>query len=346
MMGDNRLSDQPQPMEFLNMHLGDDLQPCPGACWRDTCSQPDPTEPCREQTWPLDPSESTGHSAPHSGSGLETAHFESCSSHGEPVQASGSPGALGSSQTLDCPRQSQSSSTQVVFWAGILQAQMCVLDLEEELEKTEGLRAELRCCIPPPPPDSSSNVELSSSPPVEEDFREDSSASEGENQAWPREDVAGSSLEWGAEEESVFFDNPLFLESPCSDTSVAGECFSWELPDSHTNMRTRPNSPQTLESPRPGCTVSWKPGSESDLEGSRTNSSGHTTPPFPVPPYKSHPSCWPSQAAVERASTASSGEEEDEVSLFQEISPGPFWGHCREGPSWGPLGSEHSLMTF
>ncbi|XP_042526874.1 PH and SEC7 domain-containing protein 4 [Dipodomys spectabilis] len=340
MMGDNRLSDQPETVEFLNMYLGDDLQLCPGACPGDTCSQPEPTEPCREQTWTFDPPESTRHGAPHSGSGVDPTQLESCSSQGEPAHTSASLGTLRSSQTLACPRQSQSSSTQVVFWAGILQAQMCVLDLEEELEKTEGLRAELRCCIPPPPPDFSGNIGLSSSPPVEEDFRDDNSESEGENQAWPRADMPGSSVEWGAEEESVFFDNPLFLESPCSDASVAGECFSWGITDSHTNMRTRPDNPQTLESPIPGCS-----GSEPDLEGNTTNSSGHTTPPFPVPSYKSHQFCWASRDATEGDSIASSGEEQDEASLEDKVGPASPVVSCVDQvltPETGHLGTDLS----
>ena len=37
MMGDDSLSEHPNPMEFLSLSLGDDLRPCPGADLRETC---------------------------------------------------------------------------------------------------------------------------------------------------------------------------------------------------------------------------------------------------------------------------------------------------------------------
>ncbi|XP_048208343.1 PH and SEC7 domain-containing protein 4 [Perognathus longimembris pacificus] len=306
MMGDRRVSGQPQPADLLNTCSGDDLQPCPGACPRDPGSHPGPPEPHGQRTWPLGPPESAGPGAPHGGSGVESS-----SSRGEP---------LGCSRPRGCaPQGRSSSSTQVVFWAGILQAQMCVLDLEEELEKTEGLRAELRCCLPPPPPQL--HAGLSALPPAEEDFREESSESEEENQAWPGADTPGSSLEWGAEEESVFFDNPLFLESPRPDTSAAGDCSAWGLPDSQASVRAWPTDPHTPPSPPPGRAVSPEPGSGPRVESSSTSSSGRSTPPFPVPSYKSHPFCWAAQAPTGGASAASSGEEEDAAPL--EDNPGP-----------------------
>ena len=100
----------------------------------------------------------------------------------------------------------------MVFWAGILQAQMCVLDLEEELEKTEGLRAELRCCIPTAPADLPTfpsspvgprNLGLLPSPPPDADeaSEDDSSGPEGEPQkpAWPREGTLDLEPRWPLE---------------------------------------------------------------------------------------------------------------------------------------------------
>lgn len=282
-MGDDRLSEHPKPMEFLNLHLGDNLQPGPGAHLRETCSLPDPPEPRGEQTWASEP--------PERPDALP-------SSQGEPRHKAAPPGSPGNSHPLGNPRQSQSTSTQVVFWAGILQAQMCVLDLEEELEKTEGLRAELRCCLPaapvelPPFPSSPAGPRSSGlhpSSPVEAAQRGDSSGPEGENQhsVWPREGGTDSSPEWGAEEESVFFDNPLFLESPSSDTSASGARFSWGLSDSH-----EPQCPQILEPPLPGGEVLWELASEPGLGDGAADYSGRTTPSFPVPTYKPHSFSW------------------------------------------------------
>lgn len=305
MMGDDRLSEHPGPVEFLNIYLGDNLQPHPGEPPSEPCSCPAPPAPFREQTGASDPSDSTGRrDAPPRGSSAE-------------------PGGLGS------PRQSHSTSTQVVFWAGILQAQMCVLDLEEELEKTEGLRAELRSCIPKAPADL---APLSSGParprdsglqpslPVEEASGRGSSRPEGEDQvpASPGKGTPSSSPEWGAEEESLFFDNPLFLESPCSDTSAPGVRFTWGYPDSCADVR--PESPQTVEPPLPTDGGPWEPGDEPDCGDSLAGSGGCITPPFPVPAYKPHSLSWatPDTDTVDQAPTAPPGWGQSEVSWALE----------------------------
>lgn len=303
MMGDSRPPDHPQPVELLNLYLGDNLQRHPGACQRETHGHPGPPEPHGGHPWASDSPGPTLPDAPAGVSGVQPAHVGSCSS----------PGAPGGGCPAGSPRQSQSSSTQVVFWAGILQAQMCVLDLEEELEKTEGLRAELRCCIPSSSPGLPGHRDLRPRPAVEEeDSGEDSSGPEGEDQAWPQEDPSDSSPEWGAEEESLFFDNPLFLDSPCSDASASGECFSWGFTDSCPDVRTRPDSPQALEPLLLGGTGPRELGSEPDLGGSRC-----ATPPFPVPSYKPHPSCWATQGAPTAPAT-----QEGQVSSFLETVPG------------------------
>lgn len=276
-MGDNRPSEHPTPVEFLNICLGDNLLTPPGASCREVCDLP---RPCKEKTWASGPPDSTRQDSP-------------------PGASSAEPAPLGSGSSQGGPRQSQSSSTQVAFWAGILQAQMCVLDLEEELEKTEGLRAQLRCCLPTAPanlatfPSSPAGLEdsgLHPSAPVGEASGEDSSGPDGESQnpVWPRKGMPDSSPEWGAEEESVFFDNPLFLESPCSDTGSSGAHFSWGFPDSLADVRPGAQSPQVLEPPVLGGRVPWELGSKLDLGDSTAGSSGHTTPPFPMPIYKPH----------------------------------------------------------
>ncbi|XP_027978139.1 PH and SEC7 domain-containing protein 4 isoform X2 [Eumetopias jubatus] len=324
-MGDDRLSEHPKPMEFLNLYLGDNLQPSPEAHLRETCSLPDPPEPRGEQTWASEP--------PERPDALP-------SSQGEPRHKSAAPGSPRNSHPLGSPRQSQSTSTQVVFWAGILQAQMCVLDLEEELEKTEGLRAELRCCLPaapvelPPFPSNPAGPRSSGLHPrlpVEVAPGGDSSGPEGENQhsVWPREGGTDSSPEWGAEEESIFFDNPLFLESPCSDTSASGARFSWGFSDSRTDVRPEPQCRQIPEPPLAGGGVLWELDSEPGFGDGAADDSGHTTPSFPVPTYKPHSFSW----TVEGEATKGTPEAPPDWGESEAL-PSPEGWQTEEGPSW------------
>ncbi|KAF6105720.1 pleckstrin and Sec7 domain containing 4 [Phyllostomus discolor] len=311
MMGDERLSEHPKPVEVLNVYLGDNLQPHQEVHPMETCSHLDPPKPFPEQTWASDLSDPTRQDAPPGGCSAE-------------------PEGQGSRSPQGGPRQSQSSSTQVVFWAGILQAQMCVLDLEEELEKTEELRAGLRSCIPRAPADCppfSSNLAspldsgLHPSPPAEAASGEDSRRAEGENPALgsPGEETPGSSPEWDAEEESAFYDNPLFLGSPRSDTSAPGEHFPWQFPDSCADVK--PESPQTLEAPLLGGSVPGGLGDEPDSGDHMADSSGHTTPPFPVPIYKPHSSSQAALGTTHQAPAAPPGLGESEASLVGSLDP-------------------------
>lgn len=313
-MGDDRLSEHPKPMELLNICLRDDLQPSLGVHSRGM------PETSWEHTWTSAPPDPMRPGTPLRGSSAEPMGMVASPSQGD-------------------PRQSQGTSTQVVFWAGILQAQMCVLDLEEELEKTEGLRAGLRSCLPMAPvdprpfscsPTSPQDLGLCPGPPVGEASGEDSSGPEGEDQdlVWPGKETPASSLEWDAEEESVFFDNPLFLESPCSD-SAPGARFSWGPPD--TCVAMRPDSPHTLEPPVqvPGSRAPWWLGEDLDGGDSMADSSGHTTPPFPVPTYKSH--SWDTVDTTDQAPTALPGQRNNEVSQAWEPTQGCVWGYGRLG---------------
>ncbi|KAM5227789.1 PH and SEC7 domain-containing protein 4 [Ctenodactylus gundi] len=315
MMSDDKLVGHPRPVELLNLCLGDGQQIHPGVCLKDTCPGP-PRDP-EGHTWTFHPQGPSKPDVPLGVPAMEPTCLGSCTSQEYPGPTAALSGSPEASYLLGNPRQSQSSSTQVVFWAGILQAQMCVLDLEEELEKTEALRDRLRCCLPTSPPDLPDKTRVHPSPPVKEDCREDSSELGGEKQAWP---TPGSSPEWGPEEESVFFDNPLFLESPSSDADVSGEHFSWSFPGSQTDVKTVPDRPF------PTHATSWELGPELDLGDSTTDSSGCATPPFPVLPYKSHPVCWVSVAAAEGDPAAP-----------QEEGAAPPSGKTRqteESPSW------------
>ncbi|XP_040601226.1 PH and SEC7 domain-containing protein 4 isoform X2 [Mesocricetus auratus] len=344
MMGDNRPLEDLRPMEFLNVHLEDNLQPCPGTRPNEIRDHPGPSEPCQEHTWPFDPPESSRTDAHHGSSGVETARLGSCSFEGETRQTPASLCSVGDNCPLGSPQQQNpSSSTQVVFWAGILQAQMCVLDLEEELEKTEGLKAELRCCIPPPTKDFLSDVGLSPSLPKEEDEDpgDDSSEPEEEKQAWPREQMSGSSPEWGAEEDSIFFDNPLFLESPDSDTSTEGECFSWGCPDSHPDMK--PHSPQALHSSlQEGTGLS---GSELDLGSHTADHRECVTPPFSVPSYKLHP-CL-ALRSTEGAPTVPPDQEGETPQSLSDLAPPILEDHSRpQEPLISQNGGEKDAGCF
>ncbi|XP_051022218.1 PH and SEC7 domain-containing protein 4 [Acomys russatus] len=315
MMGDNRPPDHLRPMEFLNIRLEDNLQPCPGTC---PSGHPGPSEQCQGHTWSFDAPESTRPNAHRGNSGMEPTHLGGCSCLEEAGQTPASLRSLGNNCPLGSPQQNQSSSTQVVFWAGILQAQMCVLDLEEELEKTEGLRAELRCCIPPSSRDFLGDVDLSPSLPKKDEDSGDDSSGPGEDQDWSRGQMPGSSPEWGAEEDSIFFDNPLFLESPCSDTSAEGQCFSWGYPDSHPDMKAWPHSAQTLDSPLQEGTELQRPGSELGLESNTVDQSQCAPPPFPVPSYKTHP-CLALGSSEEDSTVPP--EQEGETSQEDDLSP-------------------------
>ncbi|XP_029087798.1 PH and SEC7 domain-containing protein 4 isoform X2 [Monodon monoceros] len=359
-MGDDGLCEHPKPMEFLDVCLGDHMQLHPGAHLRQTCGLPGPLRPCGEQTWASDPPDSTRRDVHPRGSSPEPAHPGSGSSQEGAGQKAASPGSPRDSHPLGSPRQSQSTSTQVVFWAGILQAQMCVLDLQEELEKTEGIRAELRCCLPTASPDlpafPSSPVGprdsgLHPSPPVDVHGAsgEDSNGPEGENRklAWPREGAPDSSPEWGPEEESIFFDNPLFLESPSSAPSVSEARFSWGFSDPCADVRTGPQSPQTLEPSSPGGSVPWELGREPDLGDSAVDPSGHTTPPFPVPTCRLHSSSWAVVGTTEGA--APPGQEESETPLGDSLAPAPSAASCVDKAlTWETerVGSDASPATY
>ncbi|XP_036894673.1 PH and SEC7 domain-containing protein 4 [Sturnira hondurensis] len=310
MMGDERLCEHPNPVEVLSVCLGDNLQPRQ-VHLRETHSHLDPPNPFPEQTWASDLSDSTRQDAPPRGCGAE-------------------PEGPGSKSPQGGPRQSQSSSTQVVFWAGILQAQMCVLDLEEELEKTEELRAGLRSCIPRAPADCppfSSNLAspldsgLHPRPPEEAASGEGSRRAEEVNLALgsPGEETPGSSPEWGAEEESAFHDNPLFLGSPCSDITAPRQHFSWRFPDSCTDVK--PESPQTLEPPPLGGSEPGGLGDEPDSGDHMAGSSGHSTPPFPVPTYKLHSSFRAALGTTHQAPAVPPGLGESEISLAGSFNP-------------------------
>ncbi|KAM3830742.1 PH and SEC7 domain-containing protein 4-like isoform 2-T5 [Vipera latastei] len=103
-----------------------------------------------------------------------------------------------------------SDATQSVFWAGILQAQMCVLDLQEELDKQkESLQTHSV---------SSKNIpvtvmSLDTATTVNEHLLLESDSGEEPEENLERQEEEESDEE-DEEVEYLFFNNPLFQESP------------------------------------------------------------------------------------------------------------------------------------
>ncbi|XP_044515279.1 PH and SEC7 domain-containing protein 4 [Gracilinanus agilis] len=213
-------------------------------------------------------------------------------------------------------RDSQNNSTQVTFWAGILQAQMCVLDLEEELEKTDVFREELRRCIPSPmelpnfSPSGQASQDQGTGPRslhMADDSSQDSSGPEEDQREIQQEDPLGSPVEWGEEEESLFFDNPLFLESPTSVTGAPEES-SWSLPVSDGEERTEhcrfeSETQWTQRSLLEGRGGSWDPENEPE---SVADPDRETDPLHPVPTYKLHYQSWVKQDCASVPASVSS----------------------------------------
>uniref|UniRef100_A0A6I8P8V0 PH and SEC7 domain-containing protein 4 n=1 Tax=Ornithorhynchus anatinus TaxID=9258 RepID=A0A6I8P8V0_ORNAN len=204
------------------------------------------------------------------------------------------------------PRGSSSSSAQVMFWAGILQAQMCVLDLEEELEKTEGFREELRRCLSSSAkaPDSPRDPSPGAQPPLNimEDSEEDASETE-EGRGGCGEESEGLYPEWGEEEESLFFDNPIFLESPDSDVGVSEELLFWGPAEGEVDPGPAVKEEETPQGcPRMGSPgllqgepMAWHLETEQRRADTDAEPDSESPPPLPVPTYKSHFHSWPQE---------------------------------------------------
>ncbi|XP_063167521.1 PH and SEC7 domain-containing protein 4-like [Candoia aspera] len=122
-----------------------------------------------------------------------------------------------------------SDATQAVFWAGILQAQMCVLDLQGEIDKQkEPLKT---------PSMNSKNMPVTvvsvDSATISEPLCLDSDSGEE-----PEENLDNQEEEESEEEEEeveyLFFNNPLFQESPHLTRTFEGQVM-WEQPEGETS---------------------------------------------------------------------------------------------------------------
>ncbi|XP_026540510.1 PH and SEC7 domain-containing protein 4 [Notechis scutatus] len=117
-------------------------------------------------------------------------------------------------------------ATQSVFWAGILQAQLCVLDLQEELDKQEeSLQAH------------SVNSESLDSATINNPSLLASDSEEEPEENLEKQEEEGSEEEEEEEEEEVeylFFNNPLFQESPHLTRTFEGQV-PWSQSEEETS---------------------------------------------------------------------------------------------------------------
>uniref|UniRef100_A0A8C8S959 Pleckstrin and Sec7 domain containing 4 n=1 Tax=Pelusios castaneus TaxID=367368 RepID=A0A8C8S959_9SAUR len=94
--------------------------------------------------------------------------------------------------------EGKDNAAQALIWAGILQAQLCMLDLQGELEKQEE------------PVDEQSSCDLA----ISQQLLDESDSDDGHEDRPEEEEEESLSSE--EEEQGFFYDNPLFQESPHS----------------------------------------------------------------------------------------------------------------------------------
>ncbi|XP_027701530.1 PH and SEC7 domain-containing protein 4 [Vombatus ursinus] len=291
MMDGQGLPSHPQSMGYHLPHLGENLQPVSGEPPRGVYEPAEVPGPCMDQTWVFGPANQDVSSANNSPQMLPLAeHYLRSNRDASPSSPR---------ERRHSGRDSQNNSTQVMFWAGILQAQMCVLDLEEELEKTDVFREELRRCIPSPiePPSFSPRGQNSQDQGI--DSGEDSSGPEEEPREFPQDQPLSSPVEWGEEEESLFFDNPLFLESPTSVTSAHEEpCWSFAVLEGEERSeqeRFEPEIQWTQTSLLKGEEDSRNLENKPESVAGVADPDREPDPLYPVPTYKLHYQCWAKQ---------------------------------------------------
>ncbi|XP_043842614.1 PH and SEC7 domain-containing protein 4 [Dromiciops gliroides] len=303
MMDGQGLPGHPESMGYRLAHFGENLQQASGDPPRGIYEPPEVPAPCIEQAWVFDP---TNQDVPQILDANRSPQTLPLAEHYLRSNREASPSSP--REPLHSGRDSHNNSTQVMFWAGILQAQMCVLDLEEELEKTDVFREELRRCIPSPMelPDFSPSRQDSQdqgiglrSSHLADDSEEDSSGLEEEPRGFPQDEPLASPVEWGEEEESLFFDNPLFLESPTSVTSVPEEpVWSFPVPDREEGteqVRLEPETQWTQRLLLEGGGGSQNPESEPNSVAGVADPGREADPSYPVPTYKLHYESWVKQ---------------------------------------------------
>lgn len=129
--------------------------------------------------------------------------------------------------------KSSSNSTQALFWASILQAQMCVMDLQGEIDKQKETE-NIPCLSPEKMPATPAPQGFTES---HEPLLLDSDSEESEDLSERVEEEEGSSEEEDEEVEYLFYNNPLFQESPhpTRTTSFEGQTL-WSHPEERAQM--------------------------------------------------------------------------------------------------------------
>ncbi|XP_074838007.1 PH and SEC7 domain-containing protein 4-like [Carettochelys insculpta] len=148
---------------------------------------------------------------------------------------------------------------QALFWAGFLQAQLCVQDLQEELEK-QGERSSW-----PPAPEAAAQS-LQAGEPLDDS---DEGQEAGPGRQEEEEEEEEGSLSPAEEEDHLFYDNPLFQDSP----RLAGSSPLWSAGE----MGSAAPGEGAPEGPPwgPTATAEPEPGAEAE-----------------VPTYTLHCSSW------------------------------------------------------
>ncbi|XP_030057563.1 PH and SEC7 domain-containing protein 4 [Microcaecilia unicolor] len=139
-------------------------------------------------------------------------------SHDQPQGAHGEPTKIDNSEN---PKMGKHESAQEMFWAGILQAQLCMLDLQDEIDKQGDLKEPSRNLF-------QNLEEIPKSVPAVTDFRIDKNAllieeedevadennddDDEESDEERQRDNEDTPSESDIEEECLFFNNPLFQE--------------------------------------------------------------------------------------------------------------------------------------
>lgn len=120
-------------------------------------------------------------------------------------------------ENLNAQDEGKDDAAQALFWSGILQAQLCVLDLQGELEKQEEPVTELSSWSQGPE-DALSRVPAAQGLPISEELLDErataaSDSDDGQEAGTGRQEEESWSSE-GEEEQCLFYNNPLFQESP------------------------------------------------------------------------------------------------------------------------------------
>ncbi|EMP26279.1 PH and SEC7 domain-containing protein 4 [Chelonia mydas] len=244
----------------------------------------------------------------------------------------GTPGAVGNAlgseipavesppppaENLNAQDEEKNDAAQALFWAGILQAQLCVLDLQGELEKQEEPVAELSSWSRGPEDAQSCAPTAQGLPiswePLDERATGASDSDDGQEAGPGRqeEESLSSEEEEGEEEEEqcLFYNNPLFQESlgPTGPSPSDGPAL-WSTAEGYHAGSSDETYRAPQDEPVSGSQreeVLWCPLAEADEPGAEDEV------PCDVPAYTMHCSTWAPLVITERDIDGSRSMAED-----------------------------------